>query len=256
MKNYIPLTVAVLLAVAAAYAVSQLTSQTNRESNQAIVVAALMELEQGSVISLESLSQRVIPIEARPLGAITWSRRSDLVGQTITRTIEAGDYIVESDLDLIPNVSDLIGEGEWAVTINVGNAGMARAVRPGDEVAIIGTFQMSVPETVADLGQAPQSAAREITLVLFPRVRVLDRNSDASGIESGGEFVVALPPQQAQVLIAAQTKAQLSLALRRPGDTSAVNRRLAGLVDDDTFEMMMQDLETVNVPDGPLDGLR
>jgi len=60
-----------------------------------------------------------------------------------------------------------------------------------------------------------------------------------------------LPPQQAQVLIAAQREAQLTLALRRSGDAVAINRMDTGMVDADTFDKLLKGLKAVELPEIP-----
>jgi Flp pilus assembly protein CpaB len=249
MKNYIPLILAVLLGLAAVLAVSRMINK-NRQApeEEAWVVAAQRDLKEGDVLQAESAQKKVIPVLARPAEAIVWSRRSLIVGQTLKRPIRAGDYILISDLNLTRSMSSLVGEGEWAVTINVANASMAQ---PGDEVAVIATFPVEQAVPTADLSQAPQKKSKEVTLVLIPRVRVLENGGNAKRGESGAEIVLALPPQQAQVLIAAQGKARLTLALRRPGDGSALSRSSAGMVDETTFQHLLNEVPAVNVPDAP-----
>jgi Flp pilus assembly protein CpaB len=125
-------------------------------------------------------------------------------------------------------------------------------VQPGDEVAVIGTFRIKSQVKTADLSAAPEEIAREATLVLFPRVRVLDVGSLSSGGEAtAGELILALPPQQAQVLIAAQAKARLTLALRRPGDEVSINRLDTGMVDETTFDKLLQGLQAFEMPPVP-----
>jgi Flp pilus assembly protein CpaB len=125
-------------------------------------------------------------------------------------------------------------------------------VQPGDEVAVIGTFKIKSQIKTADLAAAPEEIAREATLVLFPRVRVLDVGSLSTGGEqTAGELILALPPQQAQVLVAAQNKARLTLALRRPGDDAAINRIDTGMVNEETFDKLLQGLEAFEMPKIP-----
>jgi len=64
-------------------------------------------------------------------------------------------------------------------------------------------------------------------------------------------LILALPPQQAQVLIAAQGKSRLTLALRRPGDDAAINRIDTGMVNEETFDKLMQGLNTFEMPPVP-----
>lgn len=249
MKNYIPLVLAVLLGLAAVLAVSRMINK-NRQvpENEAWVVAAGKNLAAGDVIQDESvLEKKVIPVSSRPANAIVWSQRALIIGQKIKQPVNAHDYILSSDVDLVRGMSSLVGPGEWAVTINVANASLAQ---PGDEVAVIATFAVEQAVATADLSQAPQKNSKEVTLVLLPRVRVLENGGNSKQGEGGAEIVLSLPPQEAQVLIAAQGKARLTLALRHPGDESALNRSDAGMVDETTFQNLLNVIKhPVEVPD-------
>ena len=250
MKNYIPLILAVLLGLAAVLAVSRMIAKNKQApENEAWVVVAQRDLKENEVLQADAVRKKVIPDYARPAESIVWSKRSLIVGQTLKRRVQEGDYVLMPDIDLGEDRWRLVGPGEWAVTINVANAGM---VKPGDEVAVIGTFpDMNV--VVATMGQPqPQKYSKEVTLVVLPRVRVLENGGEARRGNGGGtEIVLALPPQQAQVLIAAQGKARLTLALRRRGDDAALNRSDSGQVDDTTFQKLMEKVPLVTVPDAP-----
>jgi pilus assembly protein CpaB len=256
MKNFIPLILAVLLGLAAVLAVGRLLQSRNQAKEKTtLVVSAARDVAAGDVLTADSVMQKKVPVSAKPAQAIFWSRSEMVVGQKAMRSIAQGDYILLSDVGLSRSMGDIVGEGEWAVSLTVSAGGIARVVQPGDEVAVIGTFRIKQKVKSADLSAAPEEVAREATLVLFPRVRVLDVGGLGSGRGAegagGAEIILALPPQQAQVLVAAQRKAQLTLALRRPGDESAINRMDSGMVDEDTFDKLLQGLESVAMPKIP-----
>ena len=60
-----------------------------------------------------------------------------------------------------------------------------------------------------------------------------------------------IPPQQAQALIAASRIAELTPVLRRTNDPTALNRMDAGMVTEETFSSMLNDLELVTIPQTP-----
>lgn len=255
MKNFIPLILAVLLGLAAVLAVGRLLkSRKEAKEKTTTVVAVARDVAAGDVIGLDTIMKKEVPLSARPAQAIFWSRSEVVVGQKAMRSIAQGDYVLLSDVGLSKSMGDIVGAGEWAVSLALPPGGISRVVQPGDEVAVIGTFKIKSRVKSADLAAAVQEVAKEATLVLFPRVRVLDVGSmmGAAGEGTGsGEIILALPPQQAQVLVAAQRKAQLTLALRRPGDEGAINRLDAGMVDEDTFDKLLQGLESVQMPKIP-----
>jgi len=251
MKNYIPLVLAVLLGLAAVLSVSRMIAKSRQAPEEtAWVVAAQRDLKKGEILGADVVMKKEIPVSARPADSIVWSSRQRIVGQKLERAIRTGDYILLSDMRLGRSTADYVDEGEWAVTLNVGNTGIGRVIQPGDEVAVIATFTMEMSVPSADQSKPPQRVTKEATLVLFPRVKVLESTAPPGRSEGGGEIVLALPPEQAQTLIAAQRKAQLTVALRKPGDGAALDRLKTGMVDESTFEHLLKGVEPVKVPPG------
>lgn len=248
MKNYVPLVLAVLLGVAAVLAVGRLIrSQRKAPDETCYVTAAARDIRAGEALTMDAVMRKVIPVSAKPAQATSWSMASQTVGQKVWRSIASGDYVLLTDLE--PSRT-MVGEGEWAVTLDVAKDAIAALVQPGDEVAVIGTFLISKKVKTADLSAPPAEQTQVATLVLFPRVRVLAQG--AKGSEGGGgEIVVGLNPQEAQLLVAAQQKYKLTLALRRPGDESALDRVSIGMVDEDSFGKLLNGLESVTLPPKP-----
>lgn len=252
MKNFIPLILAVLLGLAAVLAVGRLLKARRKgEEATSSVVAAARNVVMGSVLSADSVFEKIIPQSARPKKAISWSQKEITIGQKALRPISQGDYVLLTDIGSSRSMGDIVGEGEWAVTLSLPSAGLSRVIQPGDEVAIIGTFNIRTRVESADLSAEARVVSKEATLVLFPRVRVLDVGGQEGSMEMGSEIIVALPPRQAQVLIAAQRRADLVLALRRAGDESTISRADAGMVDEDTFNKLLEGLDAVTMPDIP-----
>jgi len=254
MKNFIPLILAVLLGLAAVLAVGRLL-QARKETVEktTTVVAVARDLNAGDVLTADSIMEKKVPLSARPAQAIFWSRSEMVLGQKAQRSIAQGDYVLLSDVGQSRSMAEIVGEGEWAVSLTVQDGGIAKIVQPGDEVAVIGTFKITSPVASADLASKPEDVSQLATLVLFPRVRVLDVGRPAENDEAGGggNLILSLPPREAQVLIAAQLNSQLTLALRRPGDAAAINRMDTGMVDATTFAKLLKGLSVVELPSVP-----
>lgn len=253
MKNFIPLILAVLLGLAAVLAVGRLLQSRNKAvEKETTVVAVTRNIAAGEVLTVDSIMAKKVPVSARPAQAVFWARSEGVVGQKALRAIAQGNYVLLSDVGLSGSMADIVGQGEWAVALTVPPGGIARIVQPGDEVAVLGTFKVKSKVETADLASAPQEIDREATLVLFPRVRVLDVGTLSSGGDaSAGELILALPPSEAQMLVAAQRKATLTLALRRPGDSAAISRMDTGKVDEQTFDDLMKGLKSFAMPEVP-----
>lgn len=254
MKNFIPLILAVLLGLAAVLAVGRLLSARKKAEEKTVnVVAVVRDVAEGQELADDVIMKKEIPVSALPAQAIYWSRSEMVIGQKALRPIAQNDYVLLSDVGLSRSMANIVGEGEWAVAIMLPASGIPRIVQPGDEVAVVGTFKVTTFLKSADLAAPDTEVETEATLVLFPKVRVLDVGgaSRTGAKDEGSEIIVALPPQQAQVLIAAQRKAQLTLALRRPNDETTVDRLDAGMVNDGTFGALLQGLQPVVVPNIP-----
>jgi len=251
VKNSIPLVLAVLLGLAAVFAVSRVISSNIPNQEEMVkVVAAQRDIKKGETIAEGYFRPKDVPKSAVPSQAILWSRSAMIAGQKSLRNIASGDYILLGDVGLNQSVGNVVGEGEWAVAIQLPSKSIVSMLRPGDEVAIIGTFNLEMKPKGGDQAAQPSSTKKEVTMVLFPRVRVLDVGSGVNG-DNTGTLVLLLPPQQAQALIAAQRVADLYPALRRPNDDSALNRLDAGMVDGKTFSSLLDGLDTVIIPKAP-----
>jgi Flp pilus assembly protein CpaB len=166
-----------------------------------------------------------------------------LVGQKAVRTIAAGDYVLFSDLEPPDRIASQ--RGEWAVTLDVANDGIAALVRPGDEVAVIGTTPYTPVMTPPDGSDPVQGEPQLTTFSLFPKVTIL---SVGQRDGSQGKIIVGLRPEEAQLLVAAGKRFELQLALRRPEDASAaLDRDAIGRVDDATFNSMITKIPMFNV---------
>lgn len=251
MKNYIPLILAILLGVAAVIAVGRLLRDQREEVEQTVSVLAVnRDLAAGDTFSDEMLLRKEVPHSARPRQAVHWTERARVVGQRTVRPIRSGDYVLLSDVGDLRTFANLVAPNEWAVTLNV-SGGISEYVQPGDEVAVIATLLYEKMTATADAALAPERVTEEATLALFPKVRILDTGELTR--EGTLRIVVGLPPEQAQVLVAAQRRAELTMALRRPGDESALRREDAGMVDDRTFQELFRGIESVVVPSAPSD---
>ena len=251
-KNVIPLVLAVVLALAAVFAVNRLIGQKTPMAGEEMieVVVAARSLAPGDLINQGAYTKKLIPRSAAPSKAIAWSQTSMILNQKMKTAVSSGDYIVLDDIGVGRGLSDMVGDGEWAVSISLNGGAITSRLRPGDEIAIIGTFTLKEEKKSAVLGQKEKTADRKITTVILPQVRILAL--DGNKEQGGDEFVLALPPQHAQMLIAAQAQGiELAPALRRPHDEGNQNRTTTGLVDMKTFYELAKGIERTIIPEVP-----
>jgi len=247
VKNSIPLILAVLLGLAAVFAVNKIISENSANVEEKVkIVAATRDLAAGEVIAEGFFMAKEVPLYAVPAQAINWNRSSMIIGQKLKQPVRKGNYIFIQDVGLSQGMSNVVGEGEWAVAIQIADKAMASLLQSGDEVAIVGTFKLDFKG-----GNGVPAGKKDVTMVLFPKVRVLEIPSEKRGQNMDGVIIVLLPPPQAQALIAASRVAELTPVLRRTNDPTALNRMDAGMVTPETFSAMVGDLEVVTIPKSP-----
>ena len=241
MKNTIPLIVAVIFGAAAMLLVrSQLARPDTAQEAFVEVVAANSSLD-GAAISENSLRRRVIPASAFSARHIRWADRANILGLSLNGRVAQDDYITVSDIGLDTSLSDEIAEGLWAVPVTFADTALVPFLKPGDEIAIFGTYSVSETFKASKDVAAPDKTVETAgTSLVFPRVKILqikndDRASRASR-SGGGSVLVALAPKDAAVLVAAQGVAQLYPALRKQGDMSNIDYKSAGIVNGDVFK--------------------
>ena len=82
MKNSIPLILAVLLGLAAVFAVSKIISTNTAKIEEKVkIVAATRDLAAGEVIAEGFFMPREVPVSAVPSQAIPWNRATMILGQ-------------------------------------------------------------------------------------------------------------------------------------------------------------------------------
>lgn len=250
MKNFIPLILAVVLGLAVVFGINHILAEKERgETAMVSVVAAAQKIPVGGVITASVLVKKDIPRNAMPAKAVPWAQRQLLLKQKSLKVITSGDYILWSDLGGSSGISSLIGEGEWAISVPFSDSAIAPILRPGDEIAIIGTFTEKTKNENIVVGAnspAAKEAAKRVTLTVLPRVRIVS----ISG-EGGSVVVVALKPEQAQLLIDAQRVASLYPALRRPNDDTNTNRLKTGKVAPSTYENLVTGQQVIELPAVP-----
>lgn len=259
MKNYIPLILAVILGFAAIVVVNRnMNKNPKAQIKEVEVVATTRQITKGDVIKESDLKIKRIPVTAQPANAVPATKMNWVIGQNAHRPIPAGDYIYFDDVPLDRPV--IVGKGEWAIMLRFEKSSITQLIRPGDDIAIIATINVRESKNAvnADGVMEEKVSEREVTTVLLPRVRVISVGAapvmtGASGMTrtEESEMLMSLPPEQAQLLLAAKSMARLDLALRRPNDDSALSRSDIKMVDASSFTDLIKGMKPVQLPDMP-----
>ena len=214
MINTIPLVMAVLLGLAAVFAVNRTLARSAAKQDKTVaVVVANRELEVDSKIDAGACGSVVIPMAAYLEGRhVPADQIPRIEGLPVSRRISTGDHILWDDLKTETGGMS-VGKGEFLVELKFQNSPLLEKLRPLDEIAIAAMQTVEETErTETNLGSAPRVRTVQRLTVLFPRVKVLS--------VSRGTVSVSAPPEQALRLQMASLSFPLYPFLRRTGDTS------------------------------------
>lgn len=265
MKNVVPVIIVVALGFVAVFSVSRLLHRNDKQDapqTVSIVAAAKDILPNDGPVKENWLMKREVEAISCPMKAIPWGEVQRVIGQTVARPVLRGDYVLSADVQAVDiHLDTAVAEGEWAVPITFSDQTLTRFLQPGMEISILATHLLREEVRGKDATQKPEIVERRATSVLFPCVKILDvgKGDATRRISEFGEnpgssvIVVSVTPQQAATIIAAQRTMELYPALRRTADPSARMRRDVGIVNDDTFKALQENMETVRLPAGAVE---
>lgn len=214
MKNTIPLVIAVILGLAAVFAVNRSLARSSVKTNRTkSVLVANLQLQPGSKIEAGAVEAYAIPVAAYMEGRhILDSQKYRIEGLKVVNRVAKGSPVLWEDLDT-KDEGERVGNGEFVVSVSFSNSALLENIRPGDEIAIAAMQTMEIKEQASstNLGVAPRLRREQRLTVLFPcvTVREVSRNS----------VLISAPPQKALQLLAASQSLPLYPLLRRKGDS-------------------------------------
>lgn len=214
MKNTIPLIIAVMLGLAAVFAVNRSLARSSvKTSRTKKVLVANLQLQPGSKIEAGAVDAYAIPVAAYMEGRhILDTQKYRIEGLKVVNRVSKGSPILWEDLDT-KDEGERVGNGEFVVSVRFSNSTLLENIRPGDEIAIaaLQTMEIREPSESTNLGAAPRFRREQRLTVLFPCVTVRDVSRDS--------VLISAPPQKALQLLAASQSLPLYPLLRRKGDS-------------------------------------
>lgn len=215
MKNTIPLILAVLLGLAAVFAVSRLVSRNGAEEVGKInVLVANKNLSAGQEVGEGDFGVIDIPRSAYISHQHVRAENQNLVaGQKLVRDVARGGFILLDDvISGGGGISDEMTRGEWVVPVHFADSTLVASLRDADEISIVMVAQDLVASGKKDEEGNEIPVRVQTARVLFPMVRVLRKTQDG--------ILVSLDPKEAQRLLMAQLSSPLYPMLRKRGDSS------------------------------------
>lgn len=258
MKNKFPLIVAVIIGVAALFAIKQYVNKMEQQAADKLkgepVVAASVDIPAGTELTMQMIYAKEVPLQFIPAQAIQGSDSVKQILGTKTRvTIHAGQPILWSDLvnETHGGLSSIIPAGEGAFTVTISKGVKPGLIQPSDHIDIIGSFAVPKPTQPLPL-EATSASWRQgsdlVNVVLLQNVTVLAvgdtfGSSVRSQSDTGGDLTLSLTLAEAQELMFAQQNGELGAVLRREGATGSIPRTDLPRVTFDAIDKIIGDLD-------------
>ena len=242
MKNKLALVIALVLGVVAVYGVWKFLEKTKGKYQEVYrpvrVAAAKHRLKAGTVMEMKLMLDAGKEVVENSLTGdhVHHNDRYRLLGLTVNRDVEQGEPLLASYFTRpVVRLDRTIGLGERAITLSVNPiTGVSGNIVPGSHVDILGTF----PLTEAG-ARATGGGASGRTMLLLSNMTVLAVDSRTLEPQYAGtsgarrstysSVTLAVSPDEANILVHAQSIGNLTLALRTPADAAELTRPPEGV---------------------------
>ncbi len=192
------------------------------------ILVARRSIARGSILTAEDLGKREVFKSSLTKRAVEVDQVRDILGKRVTESLERGDPLYWSDLDLPRmgrgGLQASVPKGERALSIAVDQtASVTGLVRPNDHVDILGTFTLPA--------EGEGAAPKTVTFTLLQDVTVLATGADMGrrlfregpegSTSAAGRYstvTFAVTPEEAELLVFASQQGRLVLTLRNAED--------------------------------------
>ena len=184
---------------------------TDLKAGQAMVVSVTTTLLTGTVIEAKHVTLTTVPKTMVPQGAITDLEQA--TGMVVKQKLFSGDILRAERVAKKgegSSLASLIGSNKRAVSIRVDDVvGVSGFILPGNKIDVLTTYTRD---------------KKVLTEVILSNIKILAVDQRASNDENKPQIVRAVTLEvdltQAELLMSAQRKGTLQLALRNPNDES------------------------------------
>jgi pilus assembly protein CpaB len=221
--------------------------------NQTEIVKAARDIPAGTPLTRDRITTELVPAKFLPNNPLLRRDLEIYLDMPVSETIKEGSMIVTSDFATIEVSRSLSGRvpiGERAMSVPVDAiSGVSGLLRPGDRVDILGTFPVGSEDEMIREAQGRESVGY-VTMNLLQTVTLLavgQEISDIPSAENRGQrgsaystVTMSVTPDEAELLVIAQTRGQLTFLLRHREDmeTIPVTRK--------TLREVLEDLDVIN----------
>jgi pilus assembly protein CpaB len=229
LKGKTPLIVAAVLGIVAFLvswsAIKKREADVRKGWNLVPVVVAAVDISEGTVVSMEMISQRSIPEQFVTSSVVKPDSASYIVNQKVLVPLQAGDPLLWSQFETTKaaeRLSSKVQKKARAITIEAkSTTAVGGWVRPNDHVDIIGTFK------------DPQTG-EQVAVTLLQNVIVLatgkitgttNINLVPEGQRDYNNVSLLVIPEEAEILVLSQELGALTMSLRNEEDIDVLEER-------------------------------
>jgi len=248
LKGKTPLFVAAVLGIVAfavSYsAIKKREADVRKGWNLVPVVVASVDVSEGTVVTMEMISQRSIPEQFVTSSVVKPDSASYIVNQKVLVPLQAGDPLLWSQFETTKaaeRLSTKVMKRARAITLEAkAVTAVGGWVRPNDHVDILGTFK--------DPGSGEQVALTLLQNIVVLATGKITGTTNVNLVPEGqrdyNNVSVLVLPEEAEVLILAQELGQLTFALRNEEDISVLEERrqttVSTLFDGKRLQLLME----------------
>jgi pilus assembly protein CpaB len=190
------------------------------------VVVAGVDISEGTVVTIDMISQRSIPDQFVTSSVIKPDSANYVVGQKVMVALQAGDPLLWSQFETTranERLSNTVMNRTRAVTIEArSTAAVGGFVRPNDHVDVIGTFK--------DPQRDEMVAFTLLQNVIVLATGKITGNTNVNLVPENerayGNVTLLVVPQEGEILTLAQELGSLSLMLRNANDLETIDASL------------------------------
>jgi pilus assembly protein CpaB len=229
LKGKTPLLVALILAgLAGAIAFSAIKKKeadVRRGWNLVPVVVAASDIPEGTVITLDMISQRPVPEQFVTSSVVRPESANHVVNQKVLVPLQAGDPILWSQFATMRSserLSTKVQKKTRAITIEATKtASVGGWVRPNDHVDVIGTFR----DPATNESTAVTLLQNVIVLATGKITGTTNVNLIPEGQRDYANVSLMVIPEEVEILVLAQELGELTLSLRNEDDVDMLEER-------------------------------
>ena len=256
MDNKKLLIAAVVVGLFAAFLVYLHGQRTQQEVDKVLanpqrIIVAATDIPAGTPLREDNITTREVPGQFLPANPLLAQDVNIYLDQPVSQDIDAGAMMLTSYFAVTRSARTLSGRvptDERAMTIAVDAiSGVGGLLQPGDRVDILGTFPVGQRDELIPEASGGESIGY-VTMSLLQNVTLLAVGQNIADVAEGGQpmrggyahVTMALTPDEAELMVIAQTRGELMLLLRNREDldTVPVMRR--------TLRQVLEELEVIN----------